>query len=81
MLANRPPTATIITLGRIIDMKNTKITKDRDQISPGCRFCDLMFLSTLRRLHNEESLIEFSQVRLITETLFGALIAHLRYML
>ena len=64
MQANQPPTATIITLGRILDAKarEEQGLKSNPASVPGSRFCDLMALSSLLQQHSQETLISFSQV-------------------
>jgi hypothetical protein len=65
MEANLPPTATMITLGRILDAKAREeqgSSKGHSASSPGSRFRDLMALSSLLQQHSQESLISFSQV-------------------
>jgi hypothetical protein len=61
MEANQAPTATIIMLGRLFDIKS-KETKNQKNAAPGSRFCDLLALRSLKHLHSEECLISYSQV-------------------
>ena len=62
--ANQAPTATIIMLGRILDVKakDKKPSKASHENVPGTRFRDLIALASLQRQHSQESIISFSQV-------------------
>jgi hypothetical protein len=71
--ANQSPTATIIMLGRIFDVKtrDEKGSRSTPASFPGLRFRDLSALASLQKQHSPESLISFSQVNLFNGKQFA----------